>query len=104
MHPDNVRALHEARIHYCSLANNHTLDFKEKGLMMGYRLTSRALTICKTGMFDTMKHLDDAGIAWAGVGKNADEAYRPAFLKVKGVNIALYRSDSIIKADLLDEG
>jgi poly-gamma-glutamate capsule biosynthesis protein CapA/YwtB (metallophosphatase superfamily) len=72
MHPDNVRALQEARIHYCSLANNHTLDFKEKG------------------MFDTMKHLDDAGIAWAGVGKNAGEAYRPAFLRIKGVNIALY--------------
>jgi poly-gamma-glutamate capsule biosynthesis protein CapA/YwtB (metallophosphatase superfamily) len=72
MHPDNVRALLEARVHYCSLANNHTLDFKVKG------------------MFDTMKHLTDAGIAWAGVGKNRDEAYRPALLRIKDTNIACY--------------
>jgi len=72
MHPDNVKALLEARVHYCSLANNHTLDFKVKG------------------MFDTMEHLNKAKIAWAGVGKNRDEAYRPALLRIKDTNIACY--------------
>jgi poly-gamma-glutamate capsule biosynthesis protein CapA/YwtB (metallophosphatase superfamily) len=70
MHPDNVRALTEAKIHYCSLANNHILDFREPG------------------MFETMQRLTEAGIAWAGVGRNQEEAARPAFLHSKNTTIA----------------
>ena len=33
MHPVNVSALKAARIDYVSLANNHTLDFGEEGLV-----------------------------------------------------------------------
>ena len=33
MHPENVSALKAARIDYVSLANNHTLDFCEEGLV-----------------------------------------------------------------------
>ena len=49
------------------------------------------LRAVRVGMFDTMKHLNDAEIAWAGVGKNRDEAYRPALLRIKDTNIACYR-------------
>ena len=35
----------------CSLANNHTLDFEEKGLL------------------DTLEHLEAAGIRYAGAGR-----------------------------------
>lgn len=72
MHPDNLKCLQEANIEYCSLANNHTLDFSEEGL------------------FDTIKSLNDRGIKWAGVGKNRDEAFRPAILSCLGMKIACF--------------
>ena len=53
-----------ARIDACSLANNHTLDFEEQGLL------------------DTLEHLDAAGIRHAGAGRNRDEAAEPAILTV----------------------
>lgn len=48
MHPDNVESLKVAKIDYCSLANNHTLDFKEEGLG------------------ETLRTLEKAGITYAG--------------------------------------
>src|SRR5215210_529105 len=59
-----VETLRTARIDACSLANNHTLDFEEQGLL------------------DTLKHLDAAGILHAGVGRNREEAAEPAILIV----------------------
>jgi poly-gamma-glutamate synthesis protein (capsule biosynthesis protein) len=56
--------LRTARIDACSLANNHTLDFEEQGLL------------------DTLKHLDAAGIRHAGAGPNREEAADPAILIV----------------------
>ena len=32
MHPANVTALTSASVHFCALANNHTLDWGEQGL------------------------------------------------------------------------
>ena len=57
-----VRVLHAARIDACSLANNHTLDFEEDGLL------------------DTLKHLDAAGIRHAGAGRDLERAARPVIL------------------------
>jgi poly-gamma-glutamate synthesis protein (capsule biosynthesis protein) len=54
--------LRTARIDGCSLANNHTLDFEEQGLL------------------DTLEHLDAAGIRHAGAGRNREEAADPAIL------------------------
>lgn len=68
--PQAVNALKVANIQVVSLANNHTLDFEEKGLL------------------DTLKHLDQAGIKHAGAGKNLSEARAPAILTVKGLKIA----------------
>lgn len=60
--PPSVEVLRAALVDACSLANNHTLDFEERGLL------------------DTLEHLDAAGILHAGAGRDAEEAGRPALL------------------------
>src|SRR5918998_994230 len=60
-----VEVLKAARVDVCSLANNHTLDFEERGLL------------------DTMEHLKAAGIWYAGAGHNREEAARPALLTAR---------------------
>ncbi len=62
--PSAIETLLTARIDACSLANNHTLDFEEQGLL------------------DTLEHLDAAGIRHAGAGRNREEAADPAILTV----------------------
>jgi poly-gamma-glutamate capsule biosynthesis protein CapA/YwtB (metallophosphatase superfamily) len=62
--PSAIETLRTARIDACSLANNHTLDFEEQGLL------------------DTLKHLDAAGIRHAGAGPNREEAADPVILIV----------------------
>jgi poly-gamma-glutamate capsule biosynthesis protein CapA/YwtB (metallophosphatase superfamily) len=69
--PSAVEALRAARIDACVLANNHTLDFEEQGLL------------------DSLAHLDAAGIRHAGAGRDLDEAERPAVLTARGSRIAL---------------
>jgi poly-gamma-glutamate capsule biosynthesis protein CapA/YwtB (metallophosphatase superfamily) len=61
--PPAVDVLRAARVDACSLANNHTLDFEERGLL------------------DTLAHLEAAGIGCAGAGRNLEEAARPALLE-----------------------
>jgi len=61
--PEAVRVLQAARIDLCSLANNHTLDFEEQGLL------------------DTIHHLDAAGIRHAGAGRDLKEAAQPAIVE-----------------------
>jgi poly-gamma-glutamate synthesis protein (capsule biosynthesis protein) len=60
--PHAVEVLRAARIDACSLANNHTLDFEERGLV------------------DTLEHLERAGIQYAGAGRDREEAARPTLL------------------------
>jgi poly-gamma-glutamate capsule biosynthesis protein CapA/YwtB (metallophosphatase superfamily) len=66
--PSAIETLRTARIDACSLANNHTLDFEEQGLL------------------DTLEHLDAAGIRHAGAGRNQEEAADPAILTVRADN------------------
>jgi poly-gamma-glutamate synthesis protein (capsule biosynthesis protein) len=61
--PLAVGVLEAAHIDACSLANNHTLDFEEQGLL------------------DTLAHLEAAGIRYAGAGRDGGEAARPALLE-----------------------
>ena len=63
MHPDNVAVLTAAGVDFCSLANNHVLDWRHPGLL------------------ETMESLRRAGIPFAGAGKDAKEAQKPAILK-----------------------
>jgi poly-gamma-glutamate synthesis protein (capsule biosynthesis protein) len=69
--PVAVDVLRAAHIDACSLANNHTLDFEEQGLL------------------DTLGHLEDAGIRYAGAGRDREAAARPALLDVAPDRVAL---------------
>ncbi len=60
--PSAVEVLRAASVDACSLANNHTLDFEERGLL------------------DTLAHLEASGIRYAGAGRDEVEAARPALL------------------------
>jgi len=71
MHPQNIDLLKVIGCDYASSANNHILDY-------GYE-----------GMEETMKALREAGIKFAGVGKDANEAFRPVEVPVKGHPISL---------------
>jgi len=66
-----IDSLKAAGIDYVSLANNHILDFQEKG------------------MLDCIKLLDKNGIKHAGAGKNLKEASKPALLETNGIKIAV---------------
>ncbi len=66
--PEAVRVLQAAHIDVCALANNHILDFEERGLR------------------DTLRVLDTVCIRHAGAGTNAAEAARPAILESGGAN------------------
>jgi poly-gamma-glutamate synthesis protein (capsule biosynthesis protein) len=61
--PSAIEVLRAVRVDSCSLANNHTLDFEEQGLL------------------DTLEHLEAAGIPYAGAGRNREEATQPALLR-----------------------
>jgi poly-gamma-glutamate synthesis protein (capsule biosynthesis protein) len=66
MHPKNVPCLTEANIDFCSLANNHTLDW-------GY-----------SGLAETMETLARAKISFSGAGLNLQEARKPAVVEIEG--------------------
>jgi len=66
MHPENIPCLSAAKIDYCSLANNHLLDW-------GYE-----------GLTETLETLKKVNINYAGAGQNLQEAERPAVMEVKG--------------------
>ena len=60
MHPKNVNVIQSADIDCCILANNHVADWGFPGLI------------------ETMDTLHDAGIKFAGAGRNSSEATSPA--------------------------
>lgn len=66
MNPKNIPCITAARIDYCSLANNHVLDW-------GY-----------AGLAETLDTLAKASVKFSGAGRNRDEAGSPAILKVEG--------------------
>lgn len=66
MHPDNVACLTAAGIDFCSLANNHVLDW-------GY-----------AGLRETLETLDRVKVKHAGAGNNLAEAEAPAIFSTGG--------------------
>lgn len=66
MHPENIPCITAAKIDYCSLANNHILDW-------GY-----------AGLTETLETLQKENIISAGAGRNLGEAETPAVLDVEG--------------------
>jgi poly-gamma-glutamate capsule biosynthesis protein CapA/YwtB (metallophosphatase superfamily) len=71
MHPANAGCLTAAHIDCCGLANNHVLDWGHAGLL------------------ETMSTLEAARIKFAGAGRNAAQAARPAVLEFAGVGRVL---------------
>lgn len=69
--PDAVKVLKIANIKAVSLANNHSLDFEEQGLV------------------DTLDYLDQVGIKHVGAGRDLVEARAPKILTVKGLKIGI---------------
>lgn len=76
--PDLLPSLREAGFDFVALANNHTLDQGVEGLL------------------DTIDHLNEAGIAHAGAGRNHEEAFRPAVFEVKGRSIAIFSFSRVV--------
>ncbi len=66
MHPENIACLTVAKIDYCSLANNHVLDW-------GY-----------AGLLETLASLKKVNIKIAGAGRNLREAEAPSVIKIAG--------------------
>ena len=66
-----IPALERAGVDACALANNHVLDFEVPALR------------------DTLEHLDDAGVARSGAGRDLDEALDPARFTAASVDVAL---------------
>jgi poly-gamma-glutamate capsule biosynthesis protein CapA/YwtB (metallophosphatase superfamily) len=64
LNPGNIGCLTAAKIGYCSLSNNHVLDW-------GY-----------SGLIETIETLTKANIKSSGAGKNIEEAQSPAVLEV----------------------
>ncbi|MCX7842951.1 MAG: CapA family protein [Clostridia bacterium] len=69
--PQAFEGIKFAGFNLLHLANNHILDYYDKGL------------------YDTIELLEKNGIAYAGAGKNLDEARKPAIIEKKGVKIGM---------------
>lgn len=68
--PGTERSLKRAGFTILSLANNHTPDFGQEGLL------------------DTFNYLEQEGIDYVGAGKNRQEAYQPAYIESEGIRFA----------------
>lgn len=69
--PEALAPLKAAGVDAVNLANNHTLDMGEQGLL------------------DTLSNLGKSGIPYVGAGKDAAEAYSAQYFKRGGITIAL---------------
>jgi poly-gamma-glutamate synthesis protein (capsule biosynthesis protein) len=68
--PTAYQAVKAAGIDLVTLANNHTLDYG------------------RVGLDDTINYANAAGMPFVGVGENAEQAYKPLVVTIKGVRIA----------------
>ena len=66
-----AKVLKEVGVIYCGLSNNHIFDFGIQGAL------------------DTMKALDEAGIAYTGFGENYEDSRRDLVVTVNGEKLAI---------------
>jgi len=71
-HPHYIQGLAQAGFNYCSLANNHILDYQDEAL------------------WETLDLLTQHGIGYSGVGANLDEAVNPFLFQAQGIRVALF--------------
>jgi len=69
--PKAIEVLTMAGVDYVTLSNNHAMDFQAPALL------------------ETIRHLDEHGIAHAGAGRNLEEASRFTLLEAKGITIGV---------------
>lgn len=69
--PQNVQSLIDANVNLVTLANNHSKDFGNEGLI------------------DTIKVLDHAHILYVGAGANLQQAQQPIILEKNGIKIGI---------------
>jgi poly-gamma-glutamate capsule biosynthesis protein CapA/YwtB (metallophosphatase superfamily) len=69
--PAAVRTLNHLGVSCVTLANNHALDFGREALG------------------DTLRHLENGGIAAVGAGPNQEAARRPVFLEASGFHLGV---------------
>lgn len=69
--PITIQALQQAGVDCVTLANNHVLDYEEEALL------------------EMLERLRAAGIAFAGAGRDLEEARRPALLQAPGLRIGV---------------
>ena len=71
MHPRFLQPLRDAGVTVLNLANNHMFDYGE------------------VGFFDTIHHIDSAGFARVGAGRNGQEAHRPYIFEKSGTRVGI---------------
>jgi poly-gamma-glutamate synthesis protein (capsule biosynthesis protein) len=76
--PVGARMLRLAGINMVSTANNHALDYGQRGLS------------------ETMNNLQDAGIAFAGSARRARDVFEPALIERNGIRIAFFACTAIM--------
>ncbi len=77
-HPESAIAIRDAGFNVVSFAGNHCMDWGQEAF------------------FDTIESLEGQGISVIGVGRNIQEARRPALLDIKGTKIAFLAYNSIL--------
>lgn len=76
--PAWTEVMREAGINLVSIANNHIMDYGERGLCC------------------TLDALKSGGIVYSGAGRNRDDACAPTFMDIKGTRIAFLARSSVI--------
>ncbi len=76
--PEAAQALFDGGIRVVGLANNHTMDYVERGLR------------------DTMRGLRKAGVLYAGAGENLKAAEAPRIVKIKGQRIGIISFSDVV--------
>jgi poly-gamma-glutamate synthesis protein (capsule biosynthesis protein) len=70
--PGGAEVLAKAGVSLVSTANNHAWDYG------------------KSALFETIANLERAQVAFAGTGRDVQQAYEPAVLRVKGRSLAVF--------------
>ncbi len=76
--PDSAAALKDAGIDVAALANNHTMDYQEQGLL------------------DTLEQLRASDIIPVGAGKNLAEADRVQIVELQGIRIGIVALSDVV--------
>ncbi|TDD81861.1 CapA family protein [Actinomadura darangshiensis] len=81
--PSAFKALKAAGVDVVSMANNHGMDYMEGGLR------------------DTLATIKTTGFPVVGIGKNADAAYKPYRVTVKGNKVAIIGATQVLDDNLI---